>query len=156
MNIKNFLEREYLVPVTGGLIVLFLILQFFIGGDDRLLNDPIPQRISVPIYIRGDMNGWGLTDPLHSVKDDTEFQAIVELPPGKYAFKIGDENWKDIDLGGLEINQKIKIKEDLPLTILGADIWIISDEKAPYIFTLTGETTEAMKLTIEKGKFKEP
>lgn len=40
------------------------------------------------LYLRGDFNNWGTTNPL-----DANGKCEIELAVGNYGFKIADANW---------------------------------------------------------------
>jgi hypothetical protein len=62
-------------------------------------GNPIDAIGSVPMFVRGTMNDWGLATPLVPV--DGGWAAELELPTGAHMFKLASEDWATIDLGAV-------------------------------------------------------
>ena len=60
--------------------------------------DPAPLGAWTP-YFRGSANNWAATQALRPVTPG-RWQIDLDLPAGKQEFKIGDAEWKAVDLGG--------------------------------------------------------
>jgi CubicO group peptidase (beta-lactamase class C family) len=53
---------------------------------------------SVPVFLRGSMNGWAATQKLAPAGEGV-LATELDLAAGDYQFKLGSEDWKSVDLG---------------------------------------------------------
>ncbi len=53
---------------------------------------------SVPMFIRGSMNNWGLVSRLRKTTDGI-YEADIDLDAGQHIFKLASEDWNIIDFG---------------------------------------------------------
>lgn len=120
------------------------------------------------IYLRGTFNGWGLTHPFTKQSDGSYVINNLNIERGESCkFKIGDENWSAVNLGGdasrtLEIGKVYNLVEvgsniDLPRDISNATMIVNPSEKTLLItdpagvgvinaektYTLSGNTLTA-------------
>jgi hypothetical protein len=142
--------------IMAVLLVILLIAQFFIGDQapQQVVNEPpAPRVVDVPIFIRGTMNEWGVTNAFSANQDNTEFTAIVDLEPGSYKFKIADQTWSLVDLGGGGgPDTTVTFNNKVPLAIRGTDMILKIEEKTTVVMVLSGTITSEMNLELFKAK----
>lgn len=104
------------------------------------IADTAPEYATLPFYLRGDMNGWGTSDRM-SMTDGHTFTATIKLDKRRYAFKLGSEDFKKIDIGAYEGKETVIEGAALPLEEDGQNLQIDIPESGAYRFTL--DTTDA-------------
>ena len=151
----NKIDTNKTQIIMAVLLVILLIAQFFIGSDapqQVVVEPPAPRAVDVPIFVRGTMNEWGVTNSFSSNQDKNEFTAIVDLEPGSYKFKIADQTWALVDLGGSAPDTVVKFNEKIPLAIRGSDMTLNIEEKTTVVMVLSGTNTDQMSLELFKAK----
>jgi D-alanyl-D-alanine carboxypeptidase len=102
-----------------------------------------------PFYLRGSMNGWGITNPLLQDSPNV-YRTEITLNKGKHEFKIGSEDWGAIDFGGSRQDSNSYVGKPIALALTGANIKLNVLHAARYRFTLTTNDALAPSLLIEK------
>ncbi|MFW8589453.1 alpha-1,6-glucosidase domain-containing protein [Glaciecola sp. 2405UD65-10] len=108
--------------------------------------DVVPYGDS-PVYVRGDMNGWGL-DNAFTYKGEGVYEATIQLTSGiNYGFKVATEDWSTANLGN---NDDPIVVEDIAKTLNpgGGNMSISVSSDASYVFTLDASDTAAPILTV--------
>jgi len=100
-----------------------------------------------PVYVRGTMNGWSTDDEM-SFDGSHVYSAILNLAPGNYEFKIGNEDWSEVDLGAGQDGNQIEFGKPLALAPVGGDIGISIDVAGNYRFELRGPSTDTPQVMI--------
>uniref|UniRef100_UPI001444BC35 alpha-1,6-glucosidase domain-containing protein n=1 Tax=Ningiella ruwaisensis TaxID=2364274 RepID=UPI001444BC35 len=98
------------------------------------------------IFIRGEMNGWGETNPM-TYRGEGVYEATVELTGGTtYAFKVASANWSTVDFG----NDDAVVEEDMEKTLVRGqgNLSITPSVTATYIFSLDAFEAESPVLTV--------
>jgi CubicO group peptidase (beta-lactamase class C family) len=97
--------------------------------------DVAPDYDTAAIYLRGDMNDWGVRDRLQKIAAGS-YAATIELTPGRYGFKIGSEDFKTVDLGGLEDDQQVALGAAQVMDAVGPNLSVEIPAPGKYTFTL--------------------
>ncbi len=102
-----------------------------------------------PIFLRGDMNQWGVRDQMR--KEGSNYVAKVALTAGRYAFKLGSEDWKTIDLGGLAEDQVLALGVPQRVDSVGTNLNVDIAASGTYLFTLNVSDKQSPKVSISKA-----
>lgn len=102
-----------------------------------------------PIFLRGDMNEWGVRDRMQ--KEGGNYVANVALTPGRYQFKLGSEDWKTIDLGGLEEDQVLTLDMPYSVDTVGLNLLVDIAAAGTYRFTLNVSDRQSPKVNVSKA-----
>lgn len=95
-----------------------------------------PAHISATaLYLRGDMNDWGVRDRLQKTGAGS-YAATIELAAGRYDFKVGSEDFKTIDLGGLEDDQQVALGAAQVMDAVGPNLSVEIPKPGKYTFIL--------------------
>ena len=74
------------------------------------------------ILLRGEMNGWGETDPL-SYEGGGIYRVTFPLTAGTYPFKVATADWETVNLGALD--------NDSTIVVVGEPRTVVSDANPP-------------------------
>jgi CubicO group peptidase (beta-lactamase class C family) len=96
---------------------------------------PVAAFASVPFYLRGSMNAWGLQHRLQA-REPGVYETRIELDAGQHSFKIGSEDWKDIDLGARFDEAATQAAAPKPLEAKGGNLTFDVPRRATYVFRL--------------------
>jgi CubicO group peptidase (beta-lactamase class C family) len=77
------------------------------------------QLQTMPLFLRGSLNDWGLSLPMQRVARD-RYVATVALPTGPIEFKLATEDWGSVDLGWA--TDRATVAGQMPLTLAGANV----------------------------------
>lgn len=102
-----------------------------------------------PIFLRGDMNEWGVRDRMR--KEGGNYVAKVALTPGHYQFKLGSEDWKTIDLGGLADDQVLKLGVPYSVDTVGTNLSVDIPAPGTYLFTLNVNDKQSPKVNVSRA-----
>lgn len=69
-------------------------------------------QLGSTVYLRGDMNGWGLTDAF-AANGSGQLELVRHFSAGSYPFKLVSENWMDANYG-IAQNVEVGITASLP------------------------------------------
>nr|MBP7547449.1 DUF3372 domain-containing protein [Corallincola sp.] len=69
-------------------------------------------QLGSTVYLRGDMNGWGLTDAF-AANGSGQLELVRSFVAGSYPFKLASENWMDANYGVAQ-NVEVGITASLP------------------------------------------
>ncbi|MBQ1784510.1 MAG: pullulanase-type alpha-1,6-glucosidase [Gammaproteobacteria bacterium] len=97
-----------------------------------------------PVFVRGDMNGWGDANPLTFVADGI-YEAVVSLPAGEIGFKIASDDWSTVDFG----NASLGLNSETRLYRGFGNAFINVIEAGDYRFVFNAAEPEAPSLTIK-------
>jgi len=89
----------------------------------------------VPVYLRGNMNDWGIQNKLLAIGEG-HYSARIALTKGDYEFKVGSEDWKTIDFGGSGANEAIAMGSAKTLREGGENLMLEVRQPATYKFTV--------------------
>ena len=130
--------------------------------DERALPLTIPEDVDLDlpldedydIFLRGSFNGWAASDDFILVPSQNDcFASVQMLDAGEYSFKIGDENWSKVDIGGLE-NRALSLGENSVTNRFTGDIAqpvnlsLVLSEDTELKFEICGVDTETPVLTV--------
>ncbi len=91
--------------------------------DERVLVARTPRTAALPSFsLRGSPNGWQPGPALQPVGPG-RWAIEMDLPAGRHEFKLGDANWQQVDLGGLQYGRVVP-GEWTPLRRRGANLGI--------------------------------
>ncbi|GJI87090.1 serine hydrolase [Duganella hordei] len=97
--------------------------------------DVEPDYDTAALYLRGDMNEWGIRDRLQKTGAGS-YAATIELAPGRYDFKVGSEDFKTVDLGGLEDDQQVALGAAQVMDAVGPNLSVEIPRPGKYTFIL--------------------
>lgn len=104
--------------------------------------------LSVPLFVRGSMNGWGTSMPLMKLAGGS-LAADLPLNAGEHQFKIGAQDWTIADLGIAGASLIEEPVTSVPLILRGGNIRL--SVKVPGTFRFTVEPTRnGAALTITR------
>ncbi|MEO7207337.1 MAG: serine hydrolase [Steroidobacteraceae bacterium] len=102
---------------------------------------------SIPIYVRGTMNGWSLRDRMQKA-DQSIYEAELTLETGSNAFFIESEDGEEVELGAPFDEQATYLDKPKPLD-LKADILILEVSKlGRYVFRVDVRDPHKPLLTV--------
>lgn len=109
--------------------------------------DVVPYGDTIP-YVQGDMNSWLPTDAF-TYQGGGVYQANIELSAASYSFKISNNDWEIINLGGPE-GSILTEGETFNLSATDNDNLSITIElDGTYIFELDASDISAPTLTVK-------
>lgn len=99
-----------------------------------------------PIYVRGNMNAWGVGAPLQADGDGL-YRAHLSLAKGRYEFKLASADWEAVDLGAND-TQPLSPGASTPLVRKGANLTLAVAADARYVLTLDARQPADLRITI--------
>ena len=108
------------------------------GGPPITLARVAPKVVdplSVPLFVRGSMNGWGTSAPLRKLPDGS-LTADLGLSAGEHQLKIGAEDWTVADYGLVGGTVSKEPTGELPLILRGGNIRLSVEAPGTYRFTV--------------------
>lgn len=91
---------------------------------------------ALPVYLRGEMNDWGLADPM-VYQGNGVYETTIDLAIDSYQFKIASEDWSTVVLG---YDGNVNINTPQMLFSGGGNVVISPEQALPYVFTLDSKT----------------
>lgn len=113
----------------------------------RRIADTGPDYTGVPFFLRGEMNDWG-TGARMRMTDAHTFTVTLTLAKLRYAFKLGSEDFKAIDIGAPQGKETATVGTALPLEENGDNLQVDIPAPGTYRFTLDTTEVRAPRLTI--------
>lgn len=92
--------------------------------------------LSVPLFVRGSMNGWSVEAPLRKLPDGS-LSADLLLGAGEHQLKIGAADWSVADYGLVGSTIVKEPVEGLPLILRGGNIRLSITNAGTYRFKIT-------------------
>lgn len=109
---------------------------------------PSPARwAAVPLFLRGDMNGWDTSTPF-TVLSPGRLQARVQLPAGTTRFKIGGADWAAVELGAMAPEANVLPGRPQRLRWQGDDFWLDAGHAGEHMIELDLRGRGAPTLTV--------
>lgn len=111
---------------------------------------PVPSAAvlaQTPMFIRGSMNDWKSTAAL-AVVEPGLLRARLTLAAGMQQFKLGDAEWKVVDLGAGFDEAVVKLGQVKPLEFRGEDLFLAVGTPGEYTFELDLRGPKAPRLTV--------
>lgn len=109
-------------------------------------EEPFP---GTTVFVRGDMNGWGETDPM-TYQGGGIYKANLTLTAGPYAFKVASSDWATVNMGANSpSNTTVNLTEAYSLLQGSNDnlgITIPADDEYSFIFD--DSFSDSPKLTV--------
>ncbi|MBX2859542.1 MAG: DUF3372 domain-containing protein [Cellvibrionaceae bacterium] len=104
---------------------------------------------STPVFVRGDMNGWGTVDQATYVGDGS-YAVTLGLALGSYSFKVGDADWAEFNFGPVsEASTAIVLGTTHPTVFNSPNNFNLTVEAAgDYVFTITGPDATSPSITV--------
>jgi CubicO group peptidase (beta-lactamase class C family) len=121
---------------AGGKATGFRIVE---GGPPITLTKVTAMAVdplSVPLFVRGSMNGWSIAAPLRKSPDGSLFADLL-LSTGEHQLKIGAEDWSVADYGLVGSTIVKEPVDGLPLILRGGNVRLSIATPATYRFTIT-------------------
>lgn len=148
-------ERRLVLP-TGRQKKYFSVpLQDRSWPDDTLITfqpsapATVAELSKEPLYLRGTMNKWSTATPLKQL-DTSTFGAEVALPKGLSRFRIGSQDYRNVDLGFDDKQDKLQVDKAQPLAWAGRDLWLDVPQAGTYLVSLDIATPDAPILTVSQ------
>ena len=139
-------EGDYLFYAMGSINPNW----FFHYSVNRWLTSSELEELpfAVPLYLRGTMNGWGLSAQDRFKYVENGYLLARPLQPGSYNFKVADAGWTNgTDFGGIP-----KIELDNPTSLVnspgGGDVELAIASPGNYVFSIDPADTDNPVLTI--------
>lgn len=103
----------------------------------------------VAVYIRGDMNGWGVTNEA-AYAGDGVYAVTLTLAEGVYAFKLADADWSDVNFGptSAETSAIVLGSENETLFNSPSNFSLTVETAGDYTFTVNGPDATDPSLTV--------
>lgn len=101
------------------------------------------------IYLRGSFNNWDTSIPFKRISDGIYCIEDITLFNGRDGMKIGSEDWKTVDVGGIE--KELPLGTDNKLKVGGENIFI-SGISGQQTIRLSKITLDINKMTIKAEK----
>jgi len=123
------------------------------GNQIRLqrIVEKDPEYASVPFFLRGEMNDWGIVSRMQQVDGHT-YAATLKLDKNRYAFKLGSEDWKQIDFGGIIGKEILTLGAAQKLEAVGENLQVDIPAAGAYQFALDTTDPRVPQLTITKAQ----
>lgn len=112
------------------------------------MNNLIPPFKTVPAYLRGSMNQWGVRDKILAIEKN-KFGVDIVLNKGNYEFKVGSENFTDIDFGGNFGDASIRLNSSNKMESAGENFSIDVPHDGTYSFTIDITDPHAPIITVK-------
>ncbi|HSY27047.1 MAG TPA: hypothetical protein VK832_06060, partial [Burkholderiaceae bacterium] len=125
-------------------------------GDHRAMRltaaEEIVQFSSQPLYLRGSMNEWGLTNPLKAIGHNI-YTIDIALEKGKHTFKVCSESYDNVNLGAIPGQEPTMPGEHKTLVPagFGQDLAMEIKEPGKYTFSFDVSDPYAPVLTVDRG-----
>lgn len=106
---------------------------------------------TIPLFLRGSMNGWSTSIPL--TRDADTYWAEVDLEAGDYQFKLGSEDWRAADFGASGLDAIVDTVEARPLVPHGGNLRLTITRPGRYRFELrepAGRTTLSVRPVAQR------
>ena len=100
-----------------------------------------------PMFVRRAMNDWKATVVLTAVEPGL-LTATLVLPAGMQQFKVGDVDWKLVDLGARFDEAVVKLGQTKTLEAKGEDLFLDVQETGTFLFELDLRGPSAPRLTV--------
>lgn len=124
--------------VDGGSSVTFARAQQLIG-----------QSYAGRAFLRGTMNDWQMSIPLRSTAPGT-LEATIALPAGRHEFKIGDAEWREINLGARLGQGPTALAEPITLSPMGGNLSFETASNGRFRFSVDTAQAQNPKLTVTR------
>ncbi len=148
-------------------LILFLFSTFYASAQDLKVKDIQREREETKatklgdiddqtvIYLRGTFNGWGIETPFTRVANGIYRIENITLFNGRDGMKIASEDWKIVDIGG--INSSMIINGTTQLVVGGENLFIEGLEGQQTVqFSSLLLDLNRMTLVAEKSKDMHP
>lgn len=99
------------------------------------VSSKVVDPLSVPLFVRGSMNGWSTSAPLRKMADGT-LTADLDLGAGEHQLKIGAEDWTVADYGLAGASVVKEPAGKLPLILRGGNIRLSVETPGTFRFTI--------------------
>jgi CubicO group peptidase (beta-lactamase class C family) len=110
-----------------------------------------PEYATVPFFLRGDMNDWGTASRMQPVDGHT-YAATLKLDKSRYTFKLGSEDFKQIDFGGVVGKEAMRLGAAQKLEAVGENLQVDIPAAGAYQFALDTTDPRAPQLTITRAQ----
>jgi pullulanase len=134
-------ELQSMLPFSNDNFVLNITTAatylFYVDASDP--NAPIltvkneEPFVGTTVYVRGAMNGWGETNPLHYIGNG-QYETSFSINAGSYEFKVASADWATVNMGAPADDKTVQLGEH-QLLVSG------SNDNLTMTFTETGEYT---------------
>lgn len=110
-----------------------------------VVRNAIPYDATV--YVRGGMNGWGLTDPM-TYEGDGIYSASIPLNAEDYQFKVASEDWETADFGATAGEEDVVFGEMKTMAFSGENIRLSAADAGDYLFHVDANERLSPVLTV--------
>lgn len=115
------------------------------AAPSLVVRNAIPYDATV--YVRGGMNGWGLTDPM-TYDGDGIYTKAIPLNAEAYQFKVASEDWATADFGATAGEEDVVLGEGKTMAFSGENIRLAVETAGDYMFHVDANERLAPVLTV--------
>ena len=111
-------ELQSMLPFSNDNFVLNITTAatylFYVDASDP--NAPIltvkneEPFVGTTVYVRGAMNGWGETNPLHYIGNG-QYETSFSINAGSYEFKVASADWATVNMGAPADDKTVQLGE---------------------------------------------
>lgn len=105
--------------------------------------------VGTPVYLRGDMNGWGTDNPLKYMGGGI-YRIDLAVTAGAKSFKIASSDWSSVDYGSGESDGNVVLNQEKLLAAKGGNMSITFDSDDSYSFVFDASNRNEPKLSVYK------
>lgn len=110
----------------------------------------IDQSFAGRAFLRGTMNDWQMTKPLRLTAPDT-LEVTIALTAGRHEFKIGDAEWREVNLGARLGPSLTALGASVPLSPMGGNLSFETASKGRFRFAVETAQAQNPKLTVTRA-----
>lgn len=105
--------------------------------------------VGTPVYLRGDMNGWG-TDNEVKYMGGGIYRVDLAITAGTKGFKLASSDWSTVDYGTGEADGVVVLNQEKLLAVKGGNMSITFDSDDTYSFVFDASNRNEPKLSVYK------
>jgi pullulanase len=121
-------------------------------GEQGFGLSALPPYGAAPIYLRGSMNAWSDDLPFE-YQGEERYSIEIELEVGDYEFKIADQNFADVNIGG---GFEVPVASEVELSNFGNNLSLSITQAAVYRFELNADNPNNPSLLVDSDAITPP
>ena len=108
--------------------------------------------VGTTVYIRGDMNAWGETNPFTYIGDG-KYSATFIVEANTYNFKVASADWSTVNMGAPANDTEVLLGEEQSLLPGSNDNLVMTfADTQEYTFTFDASNLDAPTLSVHKAE----
>ena len=108
--------------------------------------------VGTTVYIRGDMNSWGETNPLTYIGGG-KYSATFAVEANTFSFKVASADWSTVNMGAPANDTEVLLTEEqLLLSGSNDNLMMTFDTEQEYTFIFDASDLEAPTLSVFKSE----